>query len=35
MVLKIPPPEVIDHAAVVAEPPILAPLKMIAVGVDD
>ena len=33
--LKAPPPEVIDHAPVVALPPTLAPLNVIAEGVAD
>lgn len=32
MLLNVPPPEVIDHAADVALPPIDAPLNTIAVG---
>ena len=35
MLLKVPPPEVIDHAPVVALPPTLAPVKVMAVGVAD
>lgn len=35
MVLNVPPPEVIDQAPVVALPPTLAPVKVIAVGVAD
>ena len=33
--LNEPPPDVIDHAAVVAPPPKLAPLNAKAVGLDD
>ena len=33
--LSVPPPDVIDHAPVVALPPTLAPLKVIAAGVAD
>ena len=33
--LKIPPPEVIDHAPVVAPPPTVAPESVIADGVGD
>ena len=29
LLLKVPPPETIDHAPVVADPPTLAPLKVI------
>jgi hypothetical protein len=35
VLLKVPPPEVIDHAPVVALPPTLAPLKVIAEGEAD
>ena len=35
MLLKVPPPDVIDHAAVVALPPMVAPDKVIAEGVAD
>ena len=35
MLLKVPPPDVIDHAPVVAPPPTLAPLNVIADGVAD
>jgi len=35
VLLRVPPPEVIDHAPVVAPPPIVAPLKVMAVGVAD
>ena len=33
--LNVPPPDVIDHAPLVALPPIPAPLKVIAEGVAD
>ena len=33
--LNVPPPEVIDHAPVVALPPTLAPLSVIALGEAD
>ena len=33
--LNAPPPDTIDHAPVVAPPPILAPLSVIAEGVAD
>ena len=33
--LNVPPPEVIDHAPVVAPPPTLAPLNVIGKGVAD
>jgi len=33
--LNVPPPEVIDHAAVVALPPIVAPVNVIGEGVAD
>ena len=33
--LNVPPPEVIDHAPVVAPPPTLAPLNVMADGVAD
>src|SRR4029079_17543873 len=33
--LSVPPPDVIDHAPVVALPPTLAPLNVMAVGVAD
>ena len=32
MLLSVPPPETIDHAPVVALPPILAPVKVSAEG---
>lgn len=35
MLLSVPPPEVIDHAPVVALPPTLAPLNVIADGEAD
>jgi len=35
ILLKVPPPEVIDHAPVVALPPTLAPVKVMAAGVAD
>ena len=35
MLLNVPPPEVMDHAPVVAPPPTLAPLRVTAVGVAD
>jgi len=35
VLLNDPPPEVMDHAPVVAPPPILAPLSVIADGVAD
>jgi hypothetical protein len=35
VLLKVPPPEVIDHAPVVAPPPTLAPANAIADGVPD
>ena len=35
VVLKVPPPDVILHAAVVALPPTAAPVSTIAVGEDD
>lgn len=35
VLLNVPPPEVIDHAPVVAPPPILEPVKAYAVGLDD
>ena len=35
VLLNVPPPEIIDHAPVVAEPPVLAPLNMIGTGVAD
>ena len=35
VLLKIPPPDVILQAAVVALPPTLAPVRVIAVGEDD
>ena len=35
VLLKEPPPEVIDHAPVVALPPTLAPLSVIAPGLLD
>jgi len=35
VLLNVPPPEVIDHAPVVALPPTLAPVNVIAAGVAD
>src|ERR1043165_4018279 len=35
VLLNVPPPDVIDHAPVVAPPPTLAPLNVIAAGVAD
>jgi hypothetical protein len=35
VLLKVPPPEIIDHAPVVALPPILAPVSAKATGDDD
>jgi hypothetical protein len=35
VLLKVPPPEVIDHAPVVADPPTLAPLNVRAEGLAD
>jgi hypothetical protein len=35
VLLRVPPPDVIDHAPVVALPPTLAPLNVIAPGVAD
>jgi hypothetical protein len=35
MLLSVPPPEVMDHAPVVALPPTLAPVKVMAAGVAD
>jgi len=35
VLLKTPPPDVINHAPVEAPPPTLAPAKVIAVGVAD
>ena len=35
LLLKVPPPEVIDQAPVVAPPPTLAPANVMAVGVAD
>ena len=35
MLLNTPPPVVIDHSPVVALPPTLAPLRVIAAGVAD
>ena len=35
VLLNVPPPEVIDQAPVVAAPPTLAPVNVIAVGVAD
>ena len=35
MLLKVPPPDVIDHAPVVAPPPMLAPANVMAAGVAD
>ena len=35
LLFKVPPPEVIDHAAVVAPPPKDAPESVIAVGAVD
>ena len=35
VLLNVPPPEVIDQAPVVAPPPTLAPVNVIAVGVAD
>jgi hypothetical protein len=35
VLLSVPLPDVIDHAPVVALPPTLAPVKAIAVGLDD
>jgi len=35
VLLNVPPPEVIDHAPVVALPPTLAPVNVIALGVAD
>ena len=32
MLLSVPPPDVTDHAPVVALPPTLAPVKVIAAG---
>ena len=35
ILLKVPPPEMIDHAAVVAPPPKLEPAKVMAAGIAD
>jgi hypothetical protein len=35
VLLNVPPPEIIDHAPVVAPPPIVAPLSVIADGDED
>jgi hypothetical protein len=35
VLLNVPPPEVIDHAAVVVPPPKLAPLNVMAEGLAD
>ena len=35
VLLNVPPPEVIDHAPVVADPPTLAPLNISAEGLAD
>lgn len=35
VLLSVPPPEVMDHAPVVALPPTLAPAKVMAAGVAD
>ena len=35
VLLNVPPPDVIDHAPVVAPPPTLAPVKVIGAGVAD
>jgi hypothetical protein len=35
VLLNVPPPEVIDHAAVLAPPPKLAPLNVMADGLAD
>ena len=35
MLLNVPPPDVIDQAPVVAPPPTLAPVKVMAAGVAD
>ena len=35
VLLKVPPPAVIDHAPVVAPPPTLAPVNVMADGVAD
>lgn len=35
ILLRVPPPDVMDHAPVVALPPTLAPTKVIAPGVAD
>ena len=35
MLLKVPPPDVIVQAPVVAPPPTLAPVNVMAVGVAD
>ena len=35
VLLNVPPPEVIDHAPVDADPPTLAPVKVMADGLAD